>query len=60
MSDNESDNKAVERVILQKGYTPAPMKDQLAQDGFKPAAGQLGSPPTQGSAVSKPAQSKQD
>jgi len=60
MNDEGSDNKAGERVLLRKGYTPAPMKDQLAQDGFKPAAGELGSPPTQGSAVSKPAQSKQD
>ena len=55
-----SENKSGERELLQKGYRPAPSKDPLAQDGFKPAAGQLGRPPTQGSAVSKPAPTKQD
>lgn len=38
-----------------KGYTPSKNPDNL---GYKPASGTLGTPPTSGSAVSKPAPEK--
>lgn len=59
MSDKESSGPG-SWGLLKKGYTPTPVKGGIAQDGFIPAAGQLGKPPTQGSAVMKPAQSKKD
>lgn len=42
-------------AISQKGYTPSKSPDTF---GYKPASGNLGSPPTSGSAVSKPAPEK--
>ncbi len=58
MSDNKSNKSAP--VHLQKGYTPAPKSPIYAQDGYKPSAGQLGSPPTTGSVVSKPVEGKKN
>ena len=39
-------------TVGQKGYTPSKNPDTF---GHKPAQGNLGTPPTSGSAVSKPA-----
>jgi hypothetical protein len=44
-------------TVLQKGYTPA---KQSVQGGFTPATGSLGTPPTTGTAVTKPAAPKKD
>ena len=60
MSEKGNGGPKAPPVFERRGYTPAPVKGGMAQDGFRPATGQLGTPPTQGSAVSKPAQSKKD
>lgn len=46
------------KVFAQDGYTVAPSNPATIQNGFKPTTGQLGTPPTGGSAVTKPAPSK--
>lgn len=42
-------------TVNQRGYTPLKKPDSY---GYKPASGTLGTPPTSGSAVSKPASDK--
>lgn len=54
MTEKSNLNKGTP-VYVKKGYT-APPTTSYAQEGYKPAVGQLGSPPTTGSVVSKPPQ----
>lgn len=57
MSD---DNKVFAKdgwTVAEKGYTVAPGK---VQGGYVGPTGNLGTPPTTGTAVSKPAPSKKD
>lgn len=55
MSDNTSSKSAP--VPLQKGYTPATAAPTSVQNGYQPSQGKLGTPPTTGSVVAKPADS---
>lgn len=57
--ENPENNKVAGQVILKKGYT-APKSPTMANDGHRPASGQLGAPPTSGSVVSKPPVNKND
>ena len=58
MRDENAQAPATTPAPMEKGYTPAPADTGWLKNGFIPAAGSLGTPPTQGSAVSKPEQSK--
>ena len=63
----KSDQQAGELVFIKEGYVPSklekgykPATPGKVEGGFIPTTGELGTPPTGGSAVAKPAKSNSD
>ena len=56
MTDKKETKNITSEHLEKRGHRPARPAPSFIQDGYRPTTGQLGTPPTSGTAVSKPAQ----